>query len=90
MTNALLYGLCPKRRNSLAGAGESNTVFDSCPSQSRFPLVTRTSQNNQRAGGSRSFRTVKNSALKPTGAVIRVYDAAGNETHEHAGDFKKW
>ena len=26
------------------------------------------------------------------GAVIRVYDAAGNviETHEHAGDFKEW
>ena len=25
-------------------------------------------------------------------AVIRVYDDAGNviETHEHAGDFKKW
>ena len=25
-------------------------------------------------------------------AVIRVYDEAGNviETHEHAGDFKKW
>ena len=26
------------------------------------------------------------------GAVIRVYDEAGNviETHEHAGDFKDW
>jgi hypothetical protein len=26
------------------------------------------------------------------GAVIRVYDAAGNviETHEHAGEFKEW
>jgi hypothetical protein len=26
------------------------------------------------------------------GAVIRVYDSAGNviETHEHAGDFKEW
>ena len=25
------------------------------------------------------------------GAVIRVYDDAGNiETHEHAGDFKEW
>jgi hypothetical protein len=26
------------------------------------------------------------------GAVIRVYDAAGNviETHKHAGDFKEW
>jgi hypothetical protein len=26
------------------------------------------------------------------GAVIRVYDQAGNviETHEHAGDFKDW
>ena len=26
------------------------------------------------------------------GALIRVYDAAGNliETHEHAGDFKEW
>ena len=26
------------------------------------------------------------------GAVIRVYDAAGNviETHGHAGDFKEW
>ena len=26
------------------------------------------------------------------GAVIRVYDAAGNviETHEHAGDFQEW
>jgi len=26
------------------------------------------------------------------GAVIRVYDAAGNviETHEHKGDFKEW
>ena len=26
------------------------------------------------------------------GAVIRVYDEAGNviETHEHAGDFKEW
>jgi hypothetical protein len=27
-----------------------------------------------------------------SGALIRVYDEAGNviETHEHAGDFKKW
>ena len=27
-----------------------------------------------------------------TGAVIRVYDDAGNmiETHEHKGDFKEW
>jgi hypothetical protein len=26
------------------------------------------------------------------GAVIRVYDEAGNviETHEHTGDFKEW
>jgi hypothetical protein len=26
------------------------------------------------------------------GAVIRVYDEAGNvtETHEHAGEFKEW
>jgi hypothetical protein len=26
------------------------------------------------------------------GAVIRVYDAAGNmiETHQHKGDFKEW
>jgi hypothetical protein len=23
-------------------------------------------------------------------AVIRVYDEAGNVTHEHAGDFKEW
>ena len=38
-----------------------------------------------------------NQALQPTadelyGAVIRVYDAAGNviETHEHKGEFKEW
>jgi hypothetical protein len=31
-------------------------------------------------------------ARRMGGAVIRVYDKAGNviETHEHAGDFKEW
>ena len=54
-----------------------------------MPLI-RNSADFVKSGGAYILHRVLPDT--PHGAVIRVYDAAGNAiaTHEHKGDFKEW